>query len=163
MKKSFAFAFKGALSCIKTERNFRIHLACAFYVLIASAVTRLTEIEWVLVLICIGAVTGAEIFNTAIEKLCDTLHPEWNTGIGVVKDMTAGAVLMFAVSSAAIGAIIFFNSEKLERAVAFFTAHPVLAVLIAATVPLAVFLIFRRYGNDNKISHDHNSRTPERR
>ena len=163
MKQSFKFAFKGALSCIKTERNFRIHLAVAFYVLLASIVTKLTETEWVLVLICIGAVLGAEIFNTAVEKLCDTLHPQWNAGIGLVKDMTAGAVLMFAISSAAIGGIIFFNSEKITRTVSFIQQHIVLSVLIVISLPVAVFLVFRRYGNDNKISHDHNSRTPERR
>ena len=163
MKQSFAFAFKGALSCIKTERNFRIHLAFAFYVLLAAIVTRLSETEWILVLICIGAVTGAEIFNTAIEKLCDTLHPTWSKGIGLVKDMTAGAVLMFAISSAAIGGIIFFNNDKMTKLVSFAKDNIVLSVLIIISLPVAVFLVFRRYGNDNKISHDNDSRAPERR
>jgi diacylglycerol kinase len=163
MKQSFIFAFKGALACIKTERNFRIHLAVTFYVLIASIVTRLSETEWVLVLICVGAVTGAEIFNTAIEKLCDTLHPAWNKGIGMVKDMTAGAVLMFAITSAAIGGIIFFSNEKITRMVTFAKDHIVWSVLIAFSLPVAVFLVFRRYKNDNKISHDNDSRTSERR
>ncbi len=163
MRQSFVFAFKGALSVIKTERNFRIHLFIAFYVLMAAIITRLTEIEWILVLLCIGAVTGAEIFNTALEKLCDTLHPSQNKGIGMVKDMTAGAVLMFALSSAAIGGIIFFNNEKIMRLVSFAKDHIVLSVLIIISLPIAVFLVFRRYGNDNKVSHDHDSRTPERR
>lgn len=163
MKQSFVFAFKGALFCIKTEKNFRIHLAVAFYVLLASIVTQLSEIEWILVLICIGAVTGAEIFNTALEQLCDTLHPSWNKGIGLVKDMTAGAVLMFAISSAAIGGIIFFNNDKLTKMVSFANDHIVLSILIIVSLPVAVYLVFRRYGNDNKINNDHNSRTPERR
>lgn len=163
MKQSFIFAFKGTLSVIKTERNFRIHLAVAFYVLLAAIITQLTEIEWVLVIGCIGAVTGAEIFNTAIEKLCDTLHPNWNKGIGLVKDMTAGAVLMFALSSAAIGGIIFFNNDKLMNMVLFAKDHVVLSILIVISLPAAVYLVFRRYENDKKVSHDHDSRAPERR
>jgi diacylglycerol kinase (ATP) len=163
MKQSFIFAFKGVLACVKSERNFRFHMAFAFYVLIAAIVTQLTETEWLLILICIGAVMGAEIFNTAIEKLCDTLHPNWSKGIGMVKDMTAGAVLMFAVSSAAIGGIIFFNSDKIMRAVSFARGHIALSVLIIISLPAAVFLVFRRYGNDNKSSHDYDSRTPKRR
>lgn len=163
MKKSFLCAFKGALLCIKTERNFRIHLVFAFYVLLASAIAQLSSVEWIIVLICIGSVTGAEIFNTAIEKLCDTLHPEQSAGIGLVKDMTAGAVLMFAVSSAVIGSIIFFSSDKLVATANFVSEHVELSVLIVATVPLALFLVFRRYKYVNKISHDNDSRAPERR
>lgn len=163
MKQSFLFAFKGALFCMRTERNFRIHLAVAFYVLIASIVTQLNETEWILVLICIGAVTGAEIFNTAIEKLCDALHPSWNRGIGLVKDMTAGAVFMFAISSAAIGGIIFFNTEKIARAITFVKENAGVSVLIGLSLPVVIFLVFRRYGNDNKISHDNDSRTAQRR
>lgn len=163
MRRSFLFAFRGVLACVRTERNFRIHLAASFYVLLASALAGLTANEWALVLICIGAVTGAELFNTALEKLCDTLHPGWSTGIGMVKDFTAAAVLMSAMTSAVIGGIIFFNNEKLTRVVSFVKDHVVLSILIVISLPLAVFLVFRRYGNDNKISHDHDSRTSERR
>jgi diacylglycerol kinase len=163
VKKSFADAFRGVLSCVKTERNFRFHLAAAFYVVIAAAVTGLSAAEWALALLCIAAVTGAELFNTAIEKLCDTLQPDWHPGIGRVKDIAAGAVLMFAAVSAVVGGIIFFNTEKLSKIAGFASAHTALAVLILASVPLAGFLIFRRYGNDKKDSHDHNRRPSERR
>lgn len=163
MRQSFLFAFKGFLFCIRTERNFRIHIAVTFYVLIASFVMQLSAIEWIFVLICIGAVTSAEIFNTALEKLCDTLHPERSDGIGMVKDMTAAAVLMFAITSAVIGGIIFFSDEKLTRMIFFLKDHNVLFLLIAVSLPLVVFLVFRRYKNDNKISHDYDSRTSERR
>lgn len=163
MGKSFSFAVKGVLYCMKTERNFRFHLAIAFYVVIAGAITNLSVSEWLLVLVCIGAVTSAEIFNTALEKLCDTLHPENNRGIGLVKDMTAGAVLMVAASSAVIGGIIFFNAEKLRKAAAFAVRYPFPAVLIAATVPLAAFLVFRRYKDDQKDRNDRRHRASERR
>ena len=163
MKKSFAAAFKGVASCVRTERNFRFHLAVAFYVLVAAAVTKATETEWLLILVCIGAVTGAELFNTATEKLCDAVHPERSAGIGLVKDMAAGGVLMFAVSSAVIGGLIFFNADKLTKAAAFAVSHPALAVLILATVPLILYLVFRRYENDKKDRHDHDSRASERR
>lgn len=163
MKKSFAFAFKGVASCVMTERNFRFHLAVAFYVIIAGAVAGLTETEWILVAVCIGAVTGSEMLNTAIEKLCDTLHPGKNNGIGLVKDITAGAVLMFALASAVIGGIIFFNADKLSKLAAFALAHIPLSVLILASVPLNTYLVFRRYGNDKKNRHDYNRRSAQRR
>ena len=49
----------------------------------------------------------AEMFNTALEKLCDHLHPEEHAAIGLVKDISAGAVLIIAIAAAINGAIIF--------------------------------------------------------
>jgi diacylglycerol kinase len=163
MKSSFANAFRGIAACLKAERNFRFHLAVAFYVLVAAAVTEATGTEWLFILGCIGAVTGAELFNTSIETLCDTLHPDKSYGIARVKDMAAGGVLMCAAASAVIGGIIFFNAEKVSSLAKFASAHVALAVLILATVPAAVFLVFRRYENDQKNSYDYNRRTSQRR
>jgi undecaprenol kinase len=133
------------------------------YVLLAALITRLSGTEWALVLLCIGAVTGAELLNTAVEKLCDRLHPGQDRQIGLVKDMAAGAVLMFAIVSAAVGSVIFFQNDKITRALDFARAHPVLAVLVAATLPLAGYLVFRRYGNDKKNSYDNDRGASKRR
>lgn len=163
MRRSFQYAFKGVASCIRTERNLRIHLAVTFYVLIASLVTRLSAVEWSLVLLCVGAVLGAELFNTAVERLCDALHPGRSPVIGTVKDLAAAGVLVFAVMSAAVGGSIFFGGEKISRIIAFAEEHTALSVLIVATLPLAVFLVFRRYENDHKISHDNDRGAAKRR
>ena len=105
MKRSFLFAFRGILACMRAERNFRIHLAASFYVLLASAVARLSAVEWALVLLCIGAVTGAEL-STRRLKSCDTLHPARVRGLNG-EGFTAAAVLMTAAASAVVGGIIF--------------------------------------------------------
>jgi diacylglycerol kinase len=148
---------------MRSERNFRFHLAAAFYVLLTAVITGLNAMEWVVILICIGSVLGAEIFNTAIEKLCDALHPQYHKLIGLVKDMAAGGVLVFAVVSAAVGCVVFFTEDKLARAYEFILHERILTVLIMASVPAAIYLIFRRYGHDQKNSNDHNSGASERR
>ncbi|MEL4105683.1 diacylglycerol kinase family protein [Oscillospiraceae bacterium WX1] len=163
MKKSFRCAFSGVIFCLKSERNCRVHLAAAIYVLLSSAICRLSAGEWALVLLCIGLVTGAELLNTAVEKLCDALHPEYSAAIGRVKDMAAGAVLMAALLSAAIGGIIFFNGEKLTRFFAFTASHIAVTVLLLASLPAAAVFIFRRYDNDSKNSHDHHRGETKRR
>jgi diacylglycerol kinase (ATP) len=39
-------------------------------------------------------VLAVELLNTAIEKLCDQLHPDQHDSIGYVKDLGSAAVLM---------------------------------------------------------------------
>ena len=148
MIKSFRCAVSGALSCVRTERNMRFHLAVAFYVILAGFVTRLSVPEWAAILTCIALVLGAELLNTAIERLCNVVHPGYSKGIGAAKDTAAGAVLVCAIVSATIGSIVFFNTEKFSLTAKFVVEHPVLSVLIVLTVPLQAIFVFRRRNND---------------
>ena len=59
------------------------------------------------VMLCIGTVITAELFNSAIERLVDLVSPEWNKIAGEVKDIAAGAVLVTAITAAIIGLIVF--------------------------------------------------------
>ena len=52
-------------------------------------------------------VIGAELFNTAIERLVDLVSPRRNPLAGQVKDIAAGAVLVCALAAIAVGLIIF--------------------------------------------------------
>ena len=47
------------------------------------------------------------MINSAIESLGDTITLEKNPGIGRAKDVSAGAVLITAIFSATIAALIF--------------------------------------------------------
>lgn len=123
----------------------RIHLTFVFYVIIAGFVTHITKQEWAAILICIGTVTALECLNTAIESLCDTLHPGKCDGIGKAKDAAAGAVLLAAIASVFVGSDIFFRTDKFKFALEFFKNNTVLAVLIIlAVVPLCFFIKGRK-------------------
>lgn len=92
----------------------RVHLCFAFYVIIAGFITHISVSQWAAVLICIGLVMALECLNTALESLCDTVHPEKSEGIRIAKDAAAGAVLCAAIASAVVGGIIFFRPEALQ-------------------------------------------------
>ncbi|UUA74977.1 MULTISPECIES: diacylglycerol kinase [unclassified Cellvibrio] len=49
-------------------------------------------IDFSLVLVVTGMVIISEIFNTAIESLCDFIESHQNDKIGIIKDISAGAV-----------------------------------------------------------------------
>ncbi|MGI6793364.1 diacylglycerol kinase family protein [Bacteroides sp. KG68] len=103
----FGYAWKGIRCCIGKEQNLSFHLIAAIIVVIAGIILSITKIEWTIVILCIGVVIAAELFNTAIERLVDLVSPQQHPIAGKVKDIAAGAVLVCAVTAAIIGLIIF--------------------------------------------------------
>ena len=61
---------------------------------------------------------------------------------GVVKDMAAGAVLVFSIGCAACGVVLFWDVAVFRRMLAFFAARPLLALLLAASLAVAWRFIF---------------------
>lgn len=104
---SFRFAFKGMSTVFRYEPNMHLHVLASLAVLVMAYLFEVTRVEWCLLILCIGIVWMAEIFNTAIETLTDLVSPERNPLAGKTKDMAAGAVLMAALMAAAVGLIIF--------------------------------------------------------
>ncbi|MCX6268647.1 MAG: diacylglycerol kinase family protein [Bacteroidetes bacterium] len=105
--KSFGNAFKGLINVIGTEPNFRIHLVAACLVIATGIVVRLNAIEWCMIIAVIFLVLAMEVINTAIEKLVDFVSPGFHVQAGVVKDISAAAVLLTAVAAVIVGLIIF--------------------------------------------------------
>jgi diacylglycerol kinase len=104
---SFKFAFEGLFHAFKTQHNLWIDLLAAIVVIILGFVYDLNSKEWILIIICIGFVISAEIFNTSIEYLTDLVSPDKNHKAKLVKDLAAAAVFISAVSAFVIGLIIF--------------------------------------------------------
>ena len=105
--KSFLNAFRGVILMVKTERNFRIELAAFVINLFLIFYFGLSATDALLILIVSFAVLSAEIFNTAIEKTCDIIQPDFDKRIGFIKDIAAGAVVLMAIISVITGAVIY--------------------------------------------------------
>lgn len=105
--RSFKFAWKGIMTCAGHEQNITFHLIVAILVVVAGFVFDITKAEWAAVVICIGMVVTAELFNSSIERLVDMVSPQWQKIAGEVKDIAAGAVLVTAVAAAIVGIIVF--------------------------------------------------------
>ena len=104
---TFRDAFRGVASVAKTEFNFRIHLAGMLVVIGFGWLLNVSAMESIAMTLCVGLVLFAEVFNTALEYLADTVHPEADPGIGKAKDASAGAVLVASLAATTVGAIIF--------------------------------------------------------
>ena len=105
--KSFQYAFNGLKILIIEEHNARIHLFAAICVFIAGVILKLSNAEWITITFAIGLVIALEAINSAIENIADFISPEQNPQIKKIKDLSAAAVLVVAISSCAVGIIIF--------------------------------------------------------
>lgn len=104
---SFGYAWKGIRCCVGKEQNLSFHLIATVLTVIAGFLLDIARTDWMIVILCIGVVIAAELFNTAIEKLVDLVSPQQHPVAGQVKDIAAGAVLVCAATAAIIGLIVF--------------------------------------------------------
>ena len=98
------FAAAGLGAAWRRERSFRTQVWIAGLVILALAAIRPAAVWWGVILLTVGLVLAAELFNAAVEALTDHLHPDRHPEIRVVKDMAAGAVLLASLAAVAIGA-----------------------------------------------------------
>lgn len=105
--RKFADAFRGLWRAVRTQTSFAVHVVVAGVVVAAGALFAVAAWEWCLLVLAIGLVLMAEIFNTGIESLArgpgSRRHPRLRDAL----DMASGAVLVAAITAAVIGLIVF--------------------------------------------------------
>jgi len=107
---SFKFAFLGITRAIKKERNLKIHLVMASLAIVLAVCLKISNIEWLVLVLIIGMVISAEVFNSSLEAFCDLMRSRLNLDYYEtywIRNFAAGAVLVLAISAVIIGFIIF--------------------------------------------------------
>lgn len=102
---SFKYAFNGIFLTFKKGANFRIQSSLGVLAVILGFVLHISPLEWAIIVLLIGIVLSAEIFNTMLEEVAGDLPDDKVRG--ETKDMSAGFVLILAIASLVIGLIIF--------------------------------------------------------
>ena len=105
--RSLKFAFKGAWLLVSTEASIKVQIGIAILVSILGVIVQISTQEWLFQCLSIGLVLVAESLNTAIEKLCDFVHPDYHKRIGFIKDISAGAATFAAIIAIIIGLTIY--------------------------------------------------------
>ena len=106
MLDSFRFAFAGLWYTLRTQRNTRIQLAIAVAVVALGLWLGLSYIQWAALTLTIGFVLVSEMLNTVTETLVDLVSPGYHPLAKVVKDITAGVVLVAAITSVVVGLLV---------------------------------------------------------
>ncbi len=107
IQQSIAAAIRGVAYAFKNERNFRIEIFFAFFVLCALCIVHASLMQIAMVVIMIFLVLMIELMNTVIERVVDILKPRNHPYAGVIKDISASMVLVLSVGASIVGLIIF--------------------------------------------------------
>ncbi len=107
--RSLKHAFRGITIVSREERNFQIQLAIAILLIIFMIISDFSAMEVAMIILAIVSVLGSEMINTAIENTLNKLHPEHDTAVGKIKDISAGFVFIVSFGSFLVGMIIFIS------------------------------------------------------
>jgi diacylglycerol kinase (ATP) len=110
--RSFGHAIAGVIWMIRCQHNAWIHLIATGMVITTGFFFHLSRPEWCWIVLAVSIVWTAEALNTAFEFLADAASPNFHPVVRVAKDVAAGAVLITALASSVIGAIIFWPYVK---------------------------------------------------
>lgn len=105
--KSFGYAGNGIKDAFKNEPNFKIHLGLAILSIILGFLLEFTSTEFAILIITITIVIVLELVNTVIEKIVDIISPEISQEAKIIKDLSAGIVLISAICATLVGALLF--------------------------------------------------------
>jgi undecaprenol kinase len=106
-KDGFIFAGKGIRLAFREERHMRFHVFFGLAAVLLGVVCGIALWQWIVLLLAIAGMLVLEMVNSALERLVNLVSPEWNKPAGDVKDIAAGAVLIYAVFAVIIGVMIF--------------------------------------------------------
>ncbi len=105
--KSFRYAFGGIRTFFRSEHNAVIHLLATLLVVFLAFIFPVSRMEAIALVLATGFVWATELFNTAIEKILDFITTERHPSIKFIKDVSAAAVLVAALSALCTGALVF--------------------------------------------------------
>lgn len=143
LAKSFVYAFRGITYCIVHERNMRIHLcftAFMFGFLTVHDFFDVSRAEFAILALACALVMALEAVNTSVEKAVDLATGEFNRLAKIAKDAAAGAVLIAAIGSVAVGVLILFQPAAFAAMVEYYKEN--IPVLVALVVSVAAGFVF---------------------
>ena len=105
-RRSVSHAWSGLVHTVRTQRNARWHVIAALAAIALATWLRIDAARWAILVLTIGAVCAGETINTTVEALVDLMSPDWHARAKVAKDVSAGAVLLLAMTAVIVGLLV---------------------------------------------------------
>ena len=100
-------AVEGFIHVVRHEKNMRIHFLFAFLILLVAFFLGVQRVDWLILCLATCLVLMAEMINTAIEETLNLLHSRFHPSVGLIKDISAGMVLVSAMNAIILAFFVF--------------------------------------------------------
>ncbi|MGL4513942.1 MAG: diacylglycerol kinase [Lacipirellulaceae bacterium] len=107
--RKFACALRGVAVAVTEEDSFAVHVPAAIAVLCLGLAWGVGKLSFAMLVLCVAMVLGAELLNSAIERLSSAVTTEVHPAVRDALDMASGAVLVVSLGAAAVGVIVLFG------------------------------------------------------
>ena len=91
---------------MRGQNSFLVHFPVAIAVVVLAVFLKLESTRFCLLLLCIGVVLAAELFNSSLEAMARAITDQRNDDIRDSLDVASGAVLVASIFAAMVGAIL---------------------------------------------------------
>lgn len=149
--RSFNYAIEGVVHTFRTQRNFKIHFLIGALAIILGLVLHLDRIEFIILMISISFVLGAELLNTAIEAAIDVVTTTHDPLAKIAKDVAASAVLIAALNAIFVGYFLFFDhfNEVTLPTVLSLKQSPIHLTVAALFITVVAVISFKAFFHDH--------------
>lgn len=138
--QSFRFALSGIARTIVTQRNMKIHVLSALFILLLGLIFPFDAISRSIVMLCIALVLFSEVMNTAMEAIVDLYTGETHRLAQIAKDAAAGGVMLLAIVSVFVFLGILIHHQDAILAVPALFQKLGVIVFIVALQTLSLFV-----------------------
>ncbi len=110
--RKFAYAFKGIGSALREELSLVVHFICTAVVFIIAGILHkgMEYYDWIILVMAMLLLIGMELLNTSIENLVDMVSFKFSYNAKKIKDIAAGATLVFSIMAAIISLMILIKA-----------------------------------------------------
>ncbi len=108
--EKIVFGVRAIYSAARLEKSVRNHFWGALAMLVTLILLRPKIIWWGVCLFGSAICLAFEIFNTAVEEIADYISPEFDSRIGRIKDLAAGAAVMAGAGMFICGVLMILDT-----------------------------------------------------
>ncbi len=106
--KTFKNALSGCWYAFTTQKNFMVHFIVSLFVLLLALWLQVSYERFLFLVLVIFLGFTVEMLNTTVEKLVDLITEKYHPVAKIVKDLSAGVMLIVSVGIAVIGFLVIF-------------------------------------------------------
>ena len=93
---------------LSIDKSILMQIFFALMLITAGIIRKFTMLQWILQLILITINIGCECCNTIIELIANFVEPNFNKKIGLIKDVSAGMVILIMLITISANVLIHF-------------------------------------------------------